>query len=70
MNLVFYLVLIALTAITFPAARHPSFLMALAGLKCLLVGFVFMDLRRAHLVWRLGFAGFVAIFLTLFLALS
>jgi hypothetical protein len=29
-----------------------------------------MDLRRAHLVWRLGFAGFVALFLTLFLALS
>lgn len=70
MNLVTYLALIALTAITFPAARHPSFLMALAGIKCLLVGFAFMDLRHAHPVWRLGFAGFVAFFLTLFLALS
>lgn len=70
MNLAIYLVLVALTAIAFPAARHPAFLMTLAGLKCLLVGFVFMDLRRAHPVWRLAFAGFVALFLLLFLALS
>lgn len=67
MNLGIYLALIALTAISFPAARNPSFLMTLAAIKCLLVGHVFMNLRRAHPLWQLGLAGFVGLFLTLFL---
>lgn len=70
MNHFTYLALIALTAIAFPAAGHSGLLMALAGLKCLLVGLVFMNLRKAHILWKLGFAGFIGFFLTLFLALS
>lgn len=70
MNRFIYLALLVLTALAFTAASHPAVVMGLAGIKFLLVGFFFMDLRRAHAAWRFGFAGFVVLFLTLFLALS
>lgn len=70
MNHLTYLALIALSAITFPAAGHSGLLMALAGFKCLLVGLIFMNLRHAHMVWKLGYSIFIGFFLTLFLALS
>jgi len=65
-----YFALIALTAIAFPAARQPGLLMTLAGIKCLLVGLIFMDLHRTHIIWKLGFAGFIGFFLTLYVVLS
>lgn len=70
MNRFIYLALLLLTAVTFAAASHPAVVMGFAGIKFLLVGFFFMDLRRAHIAWRFGFAGFVVLFLILFLSLS
>ena len=70
MNLFLYLGLLLLTAIAFAAAHLPSLVMGLAGIKFLLVGLYFMDLRRAHVTWRPGFIGFLALFLTLFSAVS
>ncbi len=69
MNRLIYLTLLLLTVIAFTVASHPSLLMGLVGTKFLLVGFFFMDLRRAHAAWRIGFAGFVVLYLILFLVL-
>ena len=70
MNRFIYLALLLLTAVAFTAVSHSAVVMGLAGIKFLLVGLFFMDLRHAHIAWRFGFAGFVILFLILFLSLS
>ena len=72
-NLASYLVLLALTTLAcelpsiFPAStRLPMLIMFLAAAKFLIVGFRFMDLRRAHRAWQAAYLGFTALFLTFF----
>ena len=54
----------------FPASRHLPVVMSLAAVKFLIVGMGFMDLRRAHWLWRVGFTAFAVLFLLLFTVLS
>jgi len=70
-NTLALLILLLLTGITFVLGDHSSrlralLILALAGLKCLLVAWQFMELRRAARAW---FAG-VALLLLLILGLS
>lgn len=75
-HLVTYLVLLALTvASVFVAERFPQLdmlplaIMGLATAKFLLVAFRFMEMRRGHLVWKVGLIGFSSLFLV-FLAVT
>ena len=63
------MLLIALTLISYVFAESTigAFsviaLMAIAMVKCILVGFRFMELHKAHLVWRLAFISLIGIFM-------
>lgn len=72
-NLPTYLVLLALTALAWglpsvlpERGSLPRLIMLLAAAKFLIVGFLFMDLRRAHRAWQTAYLGFTALFLTFF----
>ncbi len=59
-----WVLLVALT-LAGPALGSTGLLLAIAGVKFTLIGLVFMELRHAHVLWRVllvGFALFVAAF--------
>lgn len=61
-------ILLALSALSYLSAESllgtasAIILLGTAMLKSVLVGFHFMDLGRAHLVWRAGFISLLSIF--------
>jgi len=68
-NFLVYLSLLGLTAAAYPASRFLPVVMALATAKFLMVGMGFMDLRRAHWLWRAGFTAFAILFVVVFTVL-
>lgn len=69
-NIITWIFLIALSLISYFSSasdlgRASVFaLMAVAILKCLLVGFQYMELRHAHLAWKLAFVSLIGLFTT------
>ncbi|WP_420604168.1 cytochrome C oxidase subunit IV family protein [Flagellimonas sp.] len=46
------------------------FVMVLAGFKFLGVAFQFMELKKAHLFWKLIITGYLVLFITIILTIS
>lgn len=69
-NLVALLLLIALSLASFLSAGsalgHFSLLvlMVIIVIKCALVGFQFMELKKAHLIWQIAFLSWIVLFTT------
>ena len=69
MNRIVYLLLLGLSVAAVPASRFLPAVMALSTAKFLMVGMGFMDLRRAHWLWRAGFSAFAILFVVVFTVL-
>lgn len=72
-NLIVLIVLLILTAISAAVANSgianaARYIILLAGLKFLLVGFYFMELKEANIAWRILFSAFIGLFCVLFIA--
>lgn len=68
LNLFAYILLILLTISTsFISKEHiansTTFILILSAVKFLIVGFIFMELRKAHIVWKAAFSVFTVFYL-------
>lgn len=66
-NTFVWMALLGLTVFSFSISNHAfgSLILATAGLKAAMVAWSFMELRRAHQVWKLGVGALIALALGL-----
>ena len=67
-NFVTWIVLVLLTLVSFLSSESSLgnyaviALLAIMIIKCVLVGIQFMELRKAHIAWKLAFISVIGIF--------